>query len=1146
MSEEQNKPSSSGVVKEFGITSFAVKNATSVIIVTLIILFGGMLAYNTMPKELFPEIVLPQIYVRTVYPGNSPVDIENLITRPIEKEIKPLKGLSKFTSTSVQDNSIIMVEFNTNVPVKQALQDVKDAVDRSKSQLPSDLDIEPIVMDVNLSEMPIMNINLSGDYSVDDLKSYADKLKDRLELIPEISKADVRGALEREINIVVDLHKMERVQVSFDDIEQAIAYENMNISGGSLLTDGKRRAIRVEGEFRTPQEISNTIVKAEFGNIIYLRDIAEVVDGYAERNSYARLEGKTVVSVDVVKKSGENLLAATDQIMRTLDEAKEEVFPSDLKVTITNDQSDQVKGQLLNLENSIYSGVILVVAVLYFFLGLRNALFVGIAIPLSMLMSFMILAAMGVTINMIVLFGLILALGMLVDNGIVVVENVYRQLQEGKSVIQATKEGVGEIAIPIITSTLTTLAAFAPLLFWEGVMGEFMGYLPLTLIAVLGSSLFVALIINPVVAIFFMQDEKTEVKPTQKRLWIWTGLYALLGVLFFFGGFSSVAMLSFTMAVLIPLHHYALTPVADWFQNSALVKLENVYLRLLQGSLVKWRPYALFLGSIFLLVFSIVMVGIVSPPVEFFPENDPKYINVFIEMEQGTDLEATNELVLDIEEEVNTILQPYRVAVNSVVTNIGEGSSDPMDGAQAGETPNKAKITISFVEFEFREGISSSEVMRRLSEDITRRAGVSVNVQKNNEGPPVGKPINIEVSGDDFDKLVVLSEQIKSDVEEADIPGIEGLRLDLETGKPELVVQVDRARARAFGISTGQIGGALRTALFGKEVSKFKEGEDEYPIIIKLQDDFRYELTTLLNQKVTFRDMTTGRIKQVPISAVADVSYTSGLGSVKRRDQNRTITVWSNVIEGYNANEINAQIKARFAGYAVPEGFTVRFTGESEEQDKAAAFLGKAFLIAVALILLILVAQFDSVIKPLIIIGSVIFSTIGVFIGIATFNMTISVMMTGIGIVSLAGIVVNNAIVLIDYIDLTRARRREELGLAEGMILPMSETLGCIVEAGRTRLRPVLLTAITTVLGLIPLATGMNINFYTLASELDPNIYFGGDNVAFWGPMAWTVIFGLSFATFLTLVIVPVMYLLVEQFRLLFINKERIASVDGR
>jgi multidrug efflux pump len=1137
MSEDQNKPSRSSVVKEFAATSFALKNATSIIILTIIILFGGMLAYNTMPKELFPEIVLPQIYVRTVYPGNSPVDIENLITRPIEKEIKPLKGLSKFTSTSVQDNSIIMVEFNTDVPVKVALQDVKDAVDRAKSELPSDLDIDPIVMDVNLSELPIMNINLSGDYSVDDLKNYADKLKDRLELIPEISKADVRGALEREINIIVDLHRMELVQVSFDDIEQAIAYENMNISGGALLTDGKRRAVRVEGEFRSMDEIANTIVKAEFGNIIYLRDIAEVVDGYAERNSFARLEGKTVVSVDVVKKSGENLLDATDKIMRAVEESKKRNFPSDLKVTITNDQSDQVKGQLLNLENSIYSGVILVVAVLFFFLGLRNALFVGIAIPLSMLMSFIILAAMGVTINMIVLFGLILALGMLVDNGIVVIENIYRQLQEGKTVMQAAKEGVGEIAIPIITSTLTTLGAFAPLLFWEGVMGEFMGYLPLTLIAVLGSSLFVGLIINPVVAAFFMQDENTEKKTSVRKLWTWTAVFAVLAGLLYLGDFRSAGMLSATLAVLIPLMHYVLTPIAKWFQDRALVWLENVYLNILNGALTSWRPYALFAGSIFLLVFSVVLVGIVGPQVEFFPENDPKYINVFIEAPQGTDLEEANELTLDIEEEVYAIIEPYRAAINSVVTNVGEGSSDPMDGAQAGETPNKAKITISFVEFEFREGISSSEVMRKLSEDIRKRPGIKVNVQKNNEGPPVGKPINIEVSGDDFDKLMVLTDEIKAAVNAENIPGIEGLNLDLETGKPELIVDIDRSRARSFGISTGQIGGTLRTALFGKEVSKYKDGEDDYKIVVKLKDDYRYSLSTLLNQKVTFRDMTTGQVKQVPISAVADIRYSTGLGSVKRRDQNRTITIWSNVIEGYNANEINGKIKTKFATYPVPEGFTVRFTGESEEQEKAAQFLGRAFLIAVALILLILVSQFNSAIKPLIIIGSVVFSTIGVFLGIAIFNMTISVMMTGIGIVSLAGIVVNNAIVLIDYIDLTRARRRAELGMGDSSILPLPEAIACIVEGGRTRLRPVLLTAITTVLGLLPLATGMNINFYTLASDLDPNIFFGGDNVAFWGPMAWTVIFGLTFATFLTLVIVPVMYLLVEKIRLLFVKR---------
>jgi multidrug efflux pump subunit AcrB len=535
---------------------------------------------------------------------------------------------------------------------------------------------------------------------------------------------------------------------------------------------------------------------------------------------------------------------------------------------------------------------------------------------------------------------------------------------------------------------------------------------------------------------------------------------------------------------------------------------------------------------------SFAIVGIVGPKVEFFPDNDPKYINIFIETAPGTDIEKTNSVILDIEKEVEEIIDPYRVAVNSVVTNIGDGSSDPMDGPPAGETPNRAKITVSFVEWEFREGISSSEVMRQLSDNLTKRPGVIMNVQKNREGPPAGKPINIEVSGENFDELIAITEELKGKIAARDIPGVEGLKLDLETGKPEILVDIDRRRARAFGLSTAQIGSTLRTALFGKEVSKFKDGEDEYPIMLKLQDDYRYNVSSLLNQKVTFRDMTTGQIKQVPISSVADISFTTSYGSVKRRDQNRTITIWSNVIQGYNATEINAQIQEEFGNYEMPEGYSLRFTGESEEQEKAQAFLSKAFMIAIALIVLILVSQFNSAIKPLIIVGSVAFSTIGVFLGIIIFGDTISVIMTGIGIVSLAGIVVNNAIVLIDYIDLTRARRREELGMPEGSTLPLNEAINCIVEGGRTRLRPVLLTAITTVLGLLPLATGMNINFYTLLSDLDPNIYFGGDNVAFWGPMSWTVIYGLTFATFLTLVIVPVMYLLVERIKIAFDKPE--------
>jgi multidrug efflux pump subunit AcrB len=573
--------------------------------------------------------------------------------------------------------------------------------------------------------------------------------------------------------------------------------------------------------------------------------------------------------------------------------------------------------------------------------------------------------------------------------------------------------------------------------------------------------------------------------------------------------------------------------------------MEKKYVGIMKYALSSWRPFTFFGGTVILMIASIYLVMVVNPQTVFFPENDPKYINVFVETAPGMDIEETNRIVLNLESEVNAIVNPYMESVNSIVTNIGEGSADPMDGPPAGETPNKAKITVAFKEFEDRAGISSSEVMRKLSDNLQKRAGVIVNVQKNNEGPPVGKPINIEVTGENFEKLIAISNEIKVEVEGVGIPGVEGLKLDLETGKPELLINIDRSRARAFGVSTAQIGSTIRTALFGKEVSKYKDGEDDFPIMLKLKDDYRYKVSSLLNQKITFRDPTNGKIKQVPISAVADISFSTSYGAVKRRDQDRTITIWSNVIEGYNATEINAQIQALFGERPMPEGYQVRFTGESEEQENAAAFLMKAFAIAIALIVLILVSQFNSGIKPLIIVGSVAFSTIGVFLGIIAFGDTISVIMTGIGIVSLAGIVVNNAIVLIDYIDLTRERRKMELGMPEEAMLPLDEAIACIVEGGKTRLRPVLLTAITTVLGLLPLATGMNINFYTLFSELNPHIYFGGDNVAFWGPMAWTVIYGLSFATFLTLVIVPVMYLLVEFVRIKMEKTEQVAATSS-
>jgi multidrug efflux pump len=1117
--------------RSFGLTNLSLKNKTSVFILTVLLTLFGLYSYNDMPKSLFPDIVMPTIMVQTVYPGNSPADIENLITRPIEKQIKSVKGIKNLTSNSVQDNSSIIVEFNTDVEVKIALQDVKDAVDKAKSDLPNDLDLEPMVMDIDFSEFPILNINLSGDFSLDDLKIYAEELQDQIESLTEISKVEITGLLNREITIKTDLHKMESNEISLRDIEDAINLENVSIAGGDILLGKSRRSVRTDAEFKKASEIENIIVKSEQGNIVYLKDIAEVIDGYEERKSYARLNKKPVVSLNIVKKSGENLLEATDQIMQLLETAKaSQIIPSTLEISITNDQSEQTRKQLENLENSIIFGVILVILVLLFFLGLRNAIFVGLAIPLSMFISFVILGAMGTTMNMIVLFALILALGMLVDNAIVVIENIHRLYnEEGLSKLEAAKKGVGEIAVPIISSTATTLAAFFPLLFWDDMMGEFMGYIPTTLIIVLGSSLFVALVINPVVASTFILKDNRDKVNFSKVAKITTVLL-IIAALFYISGNIFMGSLLLTFALLTLLNSFVLSPISYWFQDSLLVRFEQFYANLLKWALNGYKPLLLLGFTGVLLISSIVFFIFKSPRVEMFPVNEPKYVNVFVELPIGSDITVTDSIAKQVENEIFDILTPYNEAVSSVMTNVGAGTTDPNEiGGGKGITPNKARITINFKEYEYRKGISTGEIMKMISSDLLKIPGVDISVDKNRDGPPMGKPINIEIRGEDFEKLLTISDEIKSSIEDAAIEGIEKLKVDLELSKPELLVTIDRDQARRLGVSTAQVASTIRTALFGKEISKFKDGEDEYPIILRLDDSYRFSVPALMNQRITFRSQSNGQIKQIPIATIANYSYNNTFGSVNRKDMKRQVTIFSNVLEGYNENLINDQLKQLLADKELPPGYALQFTGKQQEQEQTTAFLSKALLIAIALITLILVSQFNSAIKPIIIILTVVFSTIGVFFGLALFNMDFVIIMTGIGIVSLAGIVVNNAIVLIDYIDLLKTRKRKELQLEQDTPLETHLAMKCIEEGGQKRLRPVLLTAITTILGLLPMATGMNINFYTLLTELDAQIFFGGDNATFWGPMAWTVIFGLTFATFLTLIIVPVMYLLADR-----------------
>ncbi len=1118
MSDTSFKP------REFKLTSLALKNKSTVYLLTVIVAIFGFISYRGLPKELFPEVVFPTILVQTIYPGNPPIDIENLITRPIEKEAENVKGLKKLTSTSLQDASMVMVEFNTSIPLSEALQEVKDAVDRAKSELPTDLMTDPFVTDVDFSEFPIININLSGDFSLEELKRYAEYLDDMIESVSEVSKVEIQGIEDREIVIEVDMIRMEALGLAFHDIENAIAWENVSMSGGDIKLGKMRRSIRIVGEFKSIKEIEGIVVKREQDRTIYLRDVAQVIDGYKEATTLARLNGQPVVSVQVIKKGGENLLNATDKIFAILNRAQENgALPSTMSITITNDQSDIIRKQLSNLENSLILGVILVVLVLFYFLGTRNALFVGLAIPLSMLLSFMVLNIINYQINMIVLFSLILALGMLVDNAIVVVENIYRFVDKGYKPLEAARLAVGEIAIPIIASTATTLAAFLPLAFWGGITGEFMKNLPVTLIIVLTSSLVVALVIIPVVSATFIKhgDDRHDNTPNKKKAFRLSGILTLVAILFYFIKAFAIANIIAVIAIIVFLNAVFFYKVERWFRNVFLAWLESLYSRTLVYALKGKRPYWFFAGTFGLLIFTIILFSIRTPNVKFFPTSDPNYINIVAELPIGTDISATDSVALLIEADLDKLLASNRDIVKSILTTVGKG--DPEEWSMFGDQVNKALITITFVDFKDRGGANTTEIMQMLNSELLRKyPGVDLSFTQNQMGPPAGKAVNIEISGPDFDKLLALSDSLESYINSYSIQGIEGLKLDLDVGKPELLIEIDRDKARRFGLSTMMIAGAIRTSLFGKEISRFKEGEDDYPIQLRYSDKYRYNLPALLNQKVGY--MEEGRLIQIPVSAVADFKYSTTYGSVKRKNMNRVVTLYSNVLAGYNATRVNNQLKLILSDFEIPEGYSYAFTGEQEEQAESMAFLMNALLIALSIIVLILVTQFNSLVRPLIIMTSVLFSTIGVFGGISTFKMDFVVVMTGIGIVSLAGIVVNNAIVLIDYIGLLKEQRRIKLGLPEGAFLPIKDATECVVEAGKTRLRPVLLTAITTILGLVPMAIGMNFDFAGALSRFNPELYFGGDNVMFWGPISWTVIFGLTFSTFLTLVIVPVMY----------------------
>ena len=1112
--------------KSFWGSNWAINNRMAVYIITAIITLAGIWSYNTLPKENFPDIVIPTIYVATVYPGTSPEDMENLVSKPIEKEIKAISGVKKFTSNSVQDFSNVIIEFNTGIEVAEAKQKVKDAVDKARAELPSDLPRDPDVVEINFSEIPIEFVNVSGKYDLNRLKRFAEALQDRIEAQPQITRVDMVGALTREILVDVNMYKMEAAGLSLDDIGRAIQYENLTISGGTIRMDGTRRSLSVLGEFTNAEQINNLLVKGSSGAEVYLRDIASVVDGFAEKESFARLDGQNVITLNIIKRSGENLIEAADQINANIAEMRKTgELPEALDVVVTSDQSENTRVTLHDLINTIIIGFVLVTLVLMFFMGVTNALFVALSVPLSMFLAFLVFPSLGFSLNMITLFSFLLALGIVVDDAIVVIENTHRIFDNGRVPIKlAAKEAAGEVFMPVLAGTITTISPFVPLMFWPGIIGKFMYFLPVTLIVTLFASLLVAYFINPVFAVDTMKPHKSEEELTaddkRKRrssLVLWSLILGGTAVwAYIFGGFAFGNFTLFVVALLW-LNRFVLHRATEAWQFKIWPRVQNGFAGFLTWFLRHRWVSLVGMGVLFALAIGLMWVR--PPKVEFFPQADPNFVYTYIKMPIGTDQRTTDSVTRIVEGRIMKVLGPNNKLVESVIANVAIGAGEDEQGGGLQAEPHKGKVGIAFVKFAERDGQSTEPYLQKVRDAVKGIPGAEITVGRESGGPPTGKPISIEVAGEDFRELIKASEGMRAYLSAQNVPGVEELKTDLQAIKPRVVIDIDRERANREGISTGTIGLALRNAVFGLEASKLRDDNDEYKIMVRLAETSRNNAEALLNMRIAFRDQATGRFRSIPLSSVATVRYDNTFGGISRKNQKRVVTISSNVLTDFNENEVVEHLKPLVANYKVPSTVTARFAGAQEDQKETSDFLGLAGAIAFGLIFLVLVTQFNSLSKPLIIMTEIFFSIVGVLLGLALTGMAISIVMTGVGIVALAGIVVRNGILIIEFADLLRKDEGKRL-------------LAATIEAGQTRMTPVILTATAAILGLIPLAIGLNIDFAELFATGNPHIFLGGDNVAFWGPLSWTIIFGLGFATFVTLIVVPVLYLMVEGWKL--------------
>lgn len=1022
------------------VTNISIAHKTSVFVLLFIVVVGGLVAYSQLPVESFPQIKQPVVIVAAPYLGVAPSDMETLIAKPIEDRIAEITKVKKLTSSSVEGYTNVIVEFEPDIDIDDAVRKVREKVDLAKQDLPNDLE-EPLVQEINFENIPIMLVSIVGNQSLVRLKEIAENIQDKVDQVPGILDVDIVGGLENEVKVNLNPARLQYYGLGVEDVLDAIREENITIPGGTMKSSNLKWTVRIPGEFDTINELTEIVVKAKNNYPIYMRDVAEVLFGYKEQENYSRLDGRPSVTLSILKRSGENIIAISDAVKNIL-EIESKNFPGGTQYVILADQSKEIRSMVSDLENNIIAGLILVFAILYFFMGPRTGLIVGVAIPLSMLISFVVLSMLGYTLNMIVLFSLILALGMLVDNAVVIVENIYRHHDEGKGLLQSAKEATQEVGMPVITSTITTLFAFLPMIFWPGIVGEFMSYLPITLIITLSSSLFVALVFNPVIASSYLKlDPKIGSRMGHKMLQSIISQYE--GVL-----------------------------------NWCLSHRKTVISGTLAGYLVMFFLY-----------------GALNHGIEFFPDLEPPQAWIEVEAPIGTRLETSDEIVRLVEDRISETTD-----MENYVADVGKSPNMFDFGTQSGSS-HKSQVTIDFLDRHLRKQ-NSFKTLDQVKEKVKGIAGAKVNVTKPQAGPPTGAAVEIQIQGEDFQILSRVSEDIQDLIR--DVEGLSKLQDNYEKGRPELTIRLDREKAALAGLNTMKIANTIRTAVNGTETTKFRVGQEEYDITVRFDEPFRESYNDLLNLTIFYEG------KHYPLANFATVEFSSGLSNVSHVDRDRVVTITGDAL-GRSSAEVLQDVKDRLTDYEEPNGYTLSYGGQDVEQQKASEFLSRAFLIAVMLIFFVLVTQFNSITLPFVIMMSVLLSFFGVFFGLLATFKPFGIIMTGIGIISLAGVVVNNAIVLIDYIQQLRARGMEK---AEA-----------IITGGKVRLRPVLLTAITTILGLIPLTTGINVDFIgALKGDFSKFIQIGAESSQWWSGMGIAVIFGLFFATALTLIFVPVMY----------------------